>query len=179
MSPGPVHRLFRSFLAIGAIAASACVDIPATAPRPLQGVDASAAKQGTSSSKILVDRLNTTQGTAQVFSMNDDGTRVLQVTDLASAFQPSWAPDGRRVLFVGEITVYTAFDIGIMNSDGTGMSFLPPITPCENWPVALGKDVMFVDLCDGGLYRVRLDGTGLTKLADGAVCDISQPSPDA
>jgi Tol biopolymer transport system component len=181
MSYRPVHRSFlvRSILAAGVVAASACVDAPPSAPQFVASEGASAAKQSTTSSRILVDRQDVLGTTAQVFSMNDDGTQVLQVTDLVSAFQPSWAPDRKRILFVGQITVTSPFDIGIMNSDGTGISFLPPLTPCENYPVALGKDLMFVDLCDAGLYRVRVDGTGLTKLADHALCDISQPSPDA
>jgi TolB protein len=179
MAHRPGHRLslLRSFLAAGAVAASACVDAPPTAPRLVASEGASAAKQGTSSSKILVERYDYGTVSWHVISMNDDGTQVLQVTDLASASQASWAPDQKRILFLGQLAAVSPFDIGIMNSDGTGMTFFPT-TACPAWPVALGKDVMFKDYCDGGLYRVRVDGTGLTKLTD-HVFSYDQASPDA
>jgi TolB protein len=137
---------------------------------------ASAAKQTTTSSKILVERYNNGALSWQVLSMSDDGTQVLQVTHLANASQGSWAPDQKRILFVGQLTTVSPSNIGMMNSDGTGITFLST-TNCPAWPVALGKDVMFKDACDGGLYRVRVDGTGLTKLTDNALA-FDQPSPD-
>lgn len=176
MSSRPVQRALQSFLAIGALAASACVDAPATAPRFLTSEGASSAKQTPSSSKILVERYNNGSLSWQVISMNDDGTQVLEVSDLPNASQASWAPDQKRILFVGQLSLSSPRKIGIMNSDGTGMTFITT-TNCPAWPVALGKDVAFKDQCNNGLYRVRLDGTGLTKLADN-VFTFDQASPD-
>jgi len=181
MSYRPVHRLLllRSFLAIGAIAATACVDAPATAPRFLSSEGASSAKQTPSSSKILVERLTDGAVSWHVISMNDDGTQVLDIANLPRASQASWAPDQKRILFVGQLASFSPINIGIMNSDGTGMTFFTT-TDCPSWPVALGKDVMFKEACAGGLYRVRLDGTGLTKLTDDAyVLDQASPDPQA
>jgi Tol biopolymer transport system component len=180
MSPRQVHHLLRCFLAIGAIAASGCVDAPTTAPRFVAGEDASAAKQSTSSSKILVmsDGPNT-NGSFQVFTLSDDGSQVLQVTNFDNrGLHPSWAPDGKRILFIGSLNANDAIlDIASINSDGTGVTFLHLESLCPNYPVALGKDIMFIDGCTGILYRVHTDGTGLTPLLTG-VC-LSQPSADA
>ena len=177
MSPRPVHRLFRSFLAIGVIAATACVDAPSTAPRFLTSEGASSAKQTPSGSKILVMRDDASGALFQVFSMSDDGTQLLQVTNFLFGFHPSWAPDGKRILFIGTLNSSSAADLASINSDGTGVTFLHLDALCPNWPVAFGKDILFVDGCTSTLYRVRTDGTGATPLLTG-VC-TGPVSPDA
>jgi WD40 repeat protein len=180
MSVQPVHRLLllRSFLAAGAISTSGCVDAPATAPRFVTIGGASAAKQSTSSSKMLVT--GETQDPScifQVFSMNDDGTEVRQVTNLCGSRTPSWAPDGKRILVVGGLKLGDPGDIVSINSDGTGITFLHLEAYCPLSPVALGKDIMFIDSCNSILYRVHVDGTGLTPLLSG-VC-LGKATPDA
>ena len=178
MSPRPVHRVLQSFLTFGTIVASACVDAPATAPRFLPSEGANAAKQSPSSNRILVMRdIPGTGGVFQVFTMNDDGTQLLQVTNVNAGIHPSWAPDGKRILFIGSPVANAPFDIASINSDGTGVTYLHLESLCPTWPVALGKDIIFIDSCNGILYRVRVDGTGLTPLLSG-VC-VVQPSPDA
>ena len=182
MSPRPVHRLplLRPFFIASAMAASACVDAPATAPRFLAREGASAAKQSPSNNKILVMRdIPGTGGVFQVFTMNDDGSELLQVTNFIAGIHPSWAPDGKRILFIGGLNSNGPLDIGSINSDGTGVTFLHLEAFCPNWPVALGKDIIFIDGCSATLYRVRTDGTGLTPILTGGVCISSQPSPDA
>jgi Tol biopolymer transport system component len=178
MSPRPVQRLLQSFLAISAIAASGCVDAPTTAPRFVAGEDASTAKQTPTTSKILVMKHDPSTGDQfQVFSLGDDGTQVLQVTNFYAGMHPAWAPDGKRILFIGSLNNSIVLDLGSINSDGTGVTFLHLESYCPNWPSALGKDIIFIDGCTGTLYRVHADGTGVTPLLTG-VC-ITQPSPDA
>jgi Tol biopolymer transport system component len=167
----------RATAPLAIIALAACADAPATAPRLLPAETASAAKQGTSSSTILVQTTTSDGSSTQVFSMNDDGTNVVQITNLTLGFNASWAPDGKQIVFLALQSNSSPFELGIMKRDGTGMTFFNP-TPCgEGWPVALGKQVMFVGCND--LYSVNVDGTGLTQLTQSGDIRTDQPSPGA
>jgi len=82
MTARPSHSsLLRATAPLAIIVVAACADAPATAPRLLPAETASAAKQGTSSSTILM-QATTSDFSTQVFSMNDDGTNVVQITNL-------------------------------------------------------------------------------------------------
>jgi Tol biopolymer transport system component len=175
MPDRPAQRLplLRALLAIGAVAASACVDAPATAPRFVRSEVGSAAKQSTSSSKIILLRDDPNAiHEYKVFTMNDDGTQLVPITSFQSQ-DALWAPDGKRILFASLV------DVGSINSDGTGVTFYHLESLCPTAAGVLGKDIMVVSSCPtsyGTLYRVRGDGTGFTPLATGV--SFEQPSPD-
>ena len=179
MSYRPVHRvlLLRSLLTIGAVTASACVDAPTTVPRSVTSEGASAAKQTTSSSRILFVRNSPNDIQFQVAIMNDDGGQQLTITNFFAVADASWAPDGKRILFEGNLNSTSPLDVVSMNSDGTGVTFYHLESLCPFFAVPLGKDIMFIDACNGTLYRMRADGTGLTTLAT-HVQNV-QPSADA
>jgi len=149
----------RALLVIPAVLAAACDSVPLSGPTepPM-----SAAKQSTTTSKMLVGRLG------QVWIMNDDGTGAVQLTFTETNDMPSWAPDGKRVLYSSQ---GSAPGIYSMNPDGTAVTriTIPPAGSVDLQPVALGKRVAFRR--DNGvtrtIYAVNIDGTGLIQLTRG------------
>ena len=127
--------------------------------------EASAAKQSTTASRMLFYDFN------NVWIMDDDGTNALALGLPADqSFDPSWAPDGKRVLFNsfrGEATT----SIYVMNPDGTGVTRItnPPASSGDIRPVAFGKRVAFMryDGATATVYRVNLDGSDLVPIAPG------------
>jgi Tol biopolymer transport system component len=165
-------RLRAALLLPMATLAVACTTDPISGPdRPEAGVFA--AKQSTTSSRMLVGR------NGQVWIMNDDGSDQLQLTFVGSNDTPSWAPDGKRVLFA-------AFDpsapgIYSMKPDGTALTriTIPPLGATDVQPVALGKRVAFRREVGGTrtIYAVNLDGTGLLQLTPGPLDTEFSASP--
>jgi len=114
-----------------------------------------------------------------VFMVDDDGTNEVRLTDPAEIMTgPAWAPDGRRVLLSrlsGDRGIY------IVNPDGTGLTQVtaPPPGWEDHAPVVLGNQIGFARTdsshSTNDLYRVNLDGIGLTRLARNA--GGASPSP--
>jgi len=112
--------------------------------------------------------------------VDDDGTNEVRITNPAEIMTgPAWAPDGRRVLLSrlsGDRGIY------IVNPDGTGLTQVtaPPPGWEDHAPAALGNQVAFARTdsshTTNDLYRVNLDGTGLTLLARNA--GGASPSPE-
>jgi Tol biopolymer transport system component len=156
----PVRLSFpRAMVVIPAVLAAACDAVPPSAPTELP---LSAAKQATTASKMLISR------GGQVWSINDDGTGAAQLTFTELNDMPSWAPDGKRVLYSAQ---GSAPGIYSMNADGTAVTriTIPPAGAVDLQPVALGKRVAFRR--DNGvtrtIYAVNIDGTGLIQLTRG------------
>lgn len=140
-----------------------------------------ASRQSTTASTILFSgKVPVVAGDLvdHVFSINDDGTNVRQLTS-SRAEQPSWAPDGKRVL-VSEVGP-NGFHVSIVNADGTGGTQLtfPPDGCSDRWPQAFVKQILIVRLCAdpmvAGIYLMNEDGTGLTLLDNST--DTPAPSP--
>ena len=127
--------------------------------------EVSAAKQGTTSSRMLFyDFVN-------VWVMNADGTNALALGLPAdNSFDPSWAPDGKRVLF-NSYRGESRPSIYVMNADGTGVTRIttPPATSGDIRPVAFGKRVAFMryEGATQTVYRVNVDGSDPTPIAPG------------
>jgi Tol biopolymer transport system component len=147
------------------VSAAACSDGDGPTQPRRTPAEVSLAKQSTTSSKMLFyDFYN-------IWIMNDDGTNALALGVPADqSFDPSWAPDGKRVLFNSfrgepETSIY------VMNADGTGVTRItsPPTLSGDIRPVAFGKRVAFVRHTGGtsSVYRVNLDGSDLTPIAPG------------
>ena len=103
-----------------------------------------------------------------VFMVDEDGTHEVRITDPTEIMTaPAWAPDGRVLLsrLSGVRGIYVA------NPDGTGLTRVtaPPPGWEDLMPVALGNQIVFgrtdSSHARDAMYRVNLDGTGLTLLA--------------
>ena len=162
--------------------AAACDAPPPTAPRGPEG--AAADKQGTTRSQLLlhipVDDGN--EGTQpEIFRMDDDGTNIVRLTyELGTGeYNASWAPDGKRVLFVRDYYDHAA--IFVMNADGTGVTQLTTtqVAVLDQFPIAFGKQITFNRFEDGSywIYIMNADGTGLTRLPQTAGGVYPAPSP--
>jgi tRNA A-37 threonylcarbamoyl transferase component Bud32 len=110
-----------------------------------------------------------------VFMVDEDGTNEVRITDSTETMtSPAWAPDGRVLIS----RLSGARGINIVNRDGTGLT--PVTAPPPGWtdyqPVALGDQIVFFRDSSNlpVIYRVNLDGTGLTRVASGGEV---HPSP--
>jgi Tol biopolymer transport system component len=112
----------------------------------------------------------------ELYVMNIDGSELKGLNVGASFSQSlSWSPDSKKIAF-------TAGDIGIINSDGTGLTNLTsnnyqsPHAP--SWSPDGSKIAFFSSTIDQGdrLYVIGTDGSGSMKLAD-EVNQLYQSAP--
>jgi len=124
-----------------------------------------------------------TRPPSTVFMVDEDGSHEVRITDPnEKSDAPAWAPDGRRVMFA---RVTGATGIYIVNRDGTDLTRVtaPPRGWWDHGPMAFGNAIVFVrsDSSDtelrGMIYRVDVDGTGLTRLTSGSQDDQVMSSP--
>ena len=168
-------------LAVAIVAVAGCAD-PHRVVSPTGGDELrpAASRQSTTSGRILYDR--GLEG--DIYSMDDDGNNVIQLTatpDVAEA-QPAWAPDGKRVIY-GRNPGDEPVAIFIMNADGTGATRLtyPAPTELDLSPRALGKRIVFQRIGDIGdfpsLWTINDDGSDLTRLTNGFAAVSPAPHP--
>lgn len=120
-----------------------------------------------SAGKIAYSSLN------MLFIMNADGR---QQTRLGTAgWQPSFSPDGQKIVFVDptdELKIY------VINADGTDKVCLTPKN-LDNFNPSFSPDglkVLFRSTeRDEGLFTVNTDGTGLTRLTSVGRCPCFSP----
>ncbi|MCY3023055.1 MAG: PKD domain-containing protein [Planctomycetota bacterium] len=72
-------------------------------------------------------------GDERTHRMNVDGTGDLEILDLAGdIYQTSWSPDGAKFAF--EVCTGGAYDIGIANADGSGVTLIASSLALERFP---------------------------------------------
>ncbi len=115
-------------------------------------------------------------GLTQIYVINTDGTRRKQVTDLSEgACQPSWSPDGKRLVFISPCTYNTDYYPGsamyIINVDGTGLLPLPTVTGGDYDPAWSpdGNWIAFTSLRNSGRPQIYLQ-----NLVDNSVLSLSE-----
>ena len=126
----------------------------------------------------------------QLYLVNADGTDLTQLTNMDNgACQPSWAPDGMRLVFIspclgrGEIfeTIYNESSLYIINVDGTGLKQLTP-SPGSDFEPAWspdGKQIAFTSVRGGfrQIYTLDIDSLAVTLLTNTTdAIESSEPS---
>jgi Tol biopolymer transport system component len=133
-------------------------------------------------------------GVPQLFMSNVDGTDIVQLTNIDNgACQPSWAPDGARLVFISPCLhrvdspreSYTDTSLYMINADGTGLKQLMNIPGADLEPAWSpdGKRIAFTSLRDGNkqIYIFDVDSQSVIRLTQPDVnIENSQPawSPD-
>jgi Tol biopolymer transport system component len=150
-----------SLLLLGFVAAPS----PAVG-RAAPGHQASAhqASRYPSNGRILFTHCGDPSG-CQIYTVNPDGSALVQVTNAGDAVQGDWSPDGERIAYVS----FTSGDaaIWIVNADGSDPEQLTPDDPDSDnfWPrfTPDGEWILFTNClgfdCDGGISAIHPDGT--------------------
>jgi RHS repeat-associated protein len=123
------------------------------------------------------------EGTAQLYSMNTDGSGVLRLTnDAANDESPRWSPNGSRIVFQSDRdNVFSGMaDIYVMNGDGSGQTRLTSDANDDSAPVwsPNGSKIAFQSARSGVSYQVytmNSDGSGQVNISNNAAND-KQPS---
>lgn len=105
--------------------------------------------------------------TTDIFVVNADGSGLIRLTTTTSyQTQPSWSPDGSKIVFTsyrdGDANIY------VMNADGSGQTQLTSTTAHDEWPSWSpdGSKIVFRSLRNGqdDLYLMDPDGQNQTRL---------------
>jgi Tol biopolymer transport system component len=112
-------------------------------------------------------------GIPQIFLMSFDGSNVRQLTNLPDgACQPSFAPDGTRLVFIspckGVQEKYLGAALHMINADGSGLIVLTNVPGGDFDPAwsPNGRKIAFASLRDGklDLYLLDLGDNSVTPL---------------
>jgi len=120
-------------------------------------------------------------GTFQIYTINLDGSNLVQVTnETDGACQPSWSPDGRRLVFTSPCRAeqvarddYKGSALFIINVDRTGLTPLPYIVGGDFDPAWSpdGMQIAFSSYRKGAIPNLYI-----LNLSDMSVIRVSRPS---
>jgi Tol biopolymer transport system component len=116
-----------------------------------------------------------------IYTINDDGSQLKNLTSNPAMFHFVWSPDGTRIAFDTNWSGYS--DIYIMNADGSGLVRLttdPASDSSPSWSTN-GTRLTFTSTRSGtqGIYVMNSDGSNVVHLIDcSAVCQYLHWSPD-
>jgi len=121
-------------------------------------------------------------GTAQLYSMNTDGSGVLRLTDdAANDESPRWSPNGSQIVFQSDRdNVFSGMaDIYLMNADGSGQVRLTSDGSDDSAPAWSpdGTKIVFQSARNGVNYQIYVmnaDGSGQVNISNSAAND-TQP----
>ena len=139
-------------------------------------------------SQILFERYSPRTDNTAIYVINADGTGMSKLTGARVTHErPRFTPDGSKIVYSALGAAGGICEIWSMNPDGTGKTLLLPAEArLEIDDLAPnGNEILVNDNAIGplgqSLYRVRLNGTGLTQLTDAGCCDqdgFAAYSPD-
>lgn len=113
-----------------------------------------------------------------IHTIESDGTNRF---DLATGKAPVWSPDGSKIAFWWSESNPMMSEINVMNRDGTNLIKITDAASTDSaaanpsWSPGGDEivfDLLFLDLfatgvnTDSEIYKIKLDGTGLTRLTD-------------
>lgn len=123
-----------------------------------------------------------TSGNPQIWITDDDGGAARRVTDRAGQnLDPSWAPDGRSVLFVGcpsKVCQPNAYEVYSINVDGTGERRLTVDTARDHDPYFSpdGSTIAWLRLgLTWSIFSMEPDGTDQRRVVGDLVVN-SKPA---
>ena len=135
--------------------------------------------------KVLFE--NRVAGFYQLFTMNRDGSEIMQITqDSWNHDTPSWSPDGKKIVFVSDQNQHSV--VYIMNLDRTGLERLSPENS-ESIHPTWSPDSTKVIYCadddmappkknDASIYIVDVNSKEIKTLITGGVNTYPSFSPD-
>jgi Tol biopolymer transport system component len=141
------------------------------------------------SNRTSGEGVNNPEGDFEIFTMNQDGTGLTQLTENA-AFDsnPEWSPDGGQIAFESDRELFS--DIFVMNADGSGQTNVTNNRAFDRSPTFApdGERIIFDSNLSAGvdnptgdteIFSVNLDGTELAQLTNNTARDF-QPdfAPD-
>jgi TolB protein len=112
---------------------------------------------------------STRDGNMEIYVMTADGKTVKRLTNNPLFDRnPTWSPDGTKILFENGPEQYNNRDLYVMNTDGTGVRRLTSNTADDLDPAWSpdGRQIAFASSRDGGLdvFVMNADGTVVTNL---------------
>jgi len=122
-------------------------------------------------------------GSAQIYSMNTDGSGLSRLTnDAANDEAPNWSPNNSRIVFQSDRdNLFSGLaDIYVMNWDGSGQARLTTDANDDSAPVWSpdGTKIAFQSARNGASYQIYVmnaDGSGQVNVSNSAAND-TQPS---
>lgn len=124
-------------------------------------------------------------GIPQIYLVNIDGSDMHPITTMQDgACQPSWSPDGARLVFISPCKfatdTYRQASLYLINADGTGLTQLSTAAGGDYDPAwsPNGKQIAFTSLRDGQkeIYILDLGTLKATRLTD-VETDIENTQP--
>jgi Tol biopolymer transport system component len=120
---------------------------------------------------------------SDLYLINLDGSGLTNITNTPDYVEsnPSWSPDGARIIFEGRNTVANENEIYIMDSDGSDRALFIDIDPKNQYPAwsPIGDRVAFVGMeakdASGFLRLINPDGSNLTSMRAIGVRPIWSP----
>jgi serine/threonine protein kinase len=129
-------------------------------------------------------------GAPEIWLMAVDGTGLSQLTQISEgACQPSWSPDGKRLVFISpcpkNTDIYRGASLFVINADGANMVPLPSAPGGDFNPTWSpdGKRIAFTSLRDHfqpQIFIINLEDDTVTMMPDLGLKPNAQPvwSPD-
>ena len=112
-------------------------------------------------------------GLPEIYLMNADGTNEVRLTNNADLdFDPSWSPDGNKILFMRQVTNPGELaDVFVMNVDGTGQTNLTNTALIAEVSAVWSPDgarIAFIGTTnsESDVYIMNADGTGRTNISN-------------
>lgn len=108
-----------------------------------------------------------------LYVVNINGTKLVKLTDGIISQQPSWSPDGQKIVFVKINLWNEESNLWVINADGTGLKQLTSLPGIESEPLWSpdGKKIAFTHQATplGGqmnatLYVMNPDGSQMTRV---------------
>jgi Tol biopolymer transport system component len=112
---------------------------------------------------------STRDGNSEIYVMSAAGTGVTRLTkDPLFDRNPTWSPDGTKIVFEHGPEQYNARDLYVMNADGTGVRRLTQSNADDFDPAWSpdGKRIAFASTRDGGIdvFVMNADGSQVVNL---------------